>query len=162
MNVGDDGVCGENGFVRAGDAFKAATFEKEDRLVGVSGTGAYLIQVDDPSDFEQNLIVGGGNQIVESNYYGTGMNSFTMTLSEDANSIFWQISVYSINATDTFLRATNVISMERVDTADEWTQVCSMSIICTLPVTLMRYFYNHIQHSLLFMSILPSSSTLLH
>ena len=121
-NVGDDGECGVNGIVRAGDAFKAATFEKEDKLVGVSGTGAYKIQ----SDFEQNLIVGGGNQIVESNYYGNGMNSYTLTLSEDASSISWLMSRYSIDGNETSLVTTNSINLERIDTAEEWIQVCRM------------------------------------
>ena len=67
-NVADDGVCGQNGSAYVADAFKTSTHEKNDILIGVGGTGAYLVDhsLKDPK-FAWTLIPGGPEQLVVRN-----------------------------------------------------------------------------------------------
>ena len=66
-NVGDDGVCGENGSAYVADAFKTSTHEKNDILIGVSGTGSYLVGPSEANTFAWTMIPSGAEQLVVRN-----------------------------------------------------------------------------------------------
>ena len=63
-NVGDDGVCGENGSAYVADAFKTSTHEKNDILIGVSGTGNYFVDTSNDPNFSWTMIPSGAQQLV--------------------------------------------------------------------------------------------------
>lgn len=99
-NVGDDGVCGENGSAYVADAFKTSTHEKNDILVGVSGTGSYLVDPSEDPGFSWTMIPSGAQQLVEALALKFSRSVYAYTFSSSYNDLVIEFTRYDIESDD--------------------------------------------------------------
>mmetsp|Transcript_19106 Transcript_19106/g.29001 ORF Transcript_19106/g.29001 Transcript_19106/m.29001 type:complete len:466 (+) Transcript_19106:114-1511(+) len=104
-NVADDGVCGENGMAWVADAFKTSTHEKNDVLIGVSGTGGYLVdpdsQVDpDNKQFSWTIIPSADQQLVEALAINSLRVVYSYTFSSSYDEVIIEVLSYNVGTGD--------------------------------------------------------------
>jgi Ca2+-binding EF-hand superfamily protein len=132
-NVADDGVCGVNGVAIVGDAFKTSTHEKNDVLIGVAGTGLYLVdqsRIEAVKSFSWTIIPSGKGQIVESAANGDIRSVFAYTLSNDFNSMLIEWSYYEVKeGTPPKLVLRQDINIEREEDESEWLKDIKESMV---------------------------------
>lgn len=134
-NVLDDGVCGTNGYILSGSAYRASTHEKTDLLVGVSGAGFYNVDFGPDTLFNQTMIIGSNNQLIETEYLelpSIGYNAymtFTYTMNDDRNSLLLEQTVYTLSSggAASVLRR-GFFNMTRVDSEQEWIEMVQNSM----------------------------------
>jgi len=129
-NVGDDGVCGETGIAYVADAFKTSTHEKNDILIGVSGTGSYLVDPSADPNFAWTMIPSGAEQLVEALSINDNRSVYAYTFSPSFNQLTIDFTRYVIEPEKSpEMRGRLVLKVERVEDESAWLESIEDSMI---------------------------------
>jgi len=129
-NVGDDGVCGVNGGAYVADAFKTSTHEKNDILIGVSGTGSYLVDASDDPQFSWTMIPSGAQQLVEALSIGFARSVYAYTFSSSYNELIVEFTRYNIESEELpEIQNRIVLKLKRENDESEWLKSIEESMV---------------------------------
>lgn len=134
-NVLGDGVCGINGHLFTGGTYRASTHEKTDLLVGVSGSGVYNVDYGPDTLFNQTMIIGSNNQLIETEYLevpSIGYDAyltFTFTINDNRDSLLLESVVYTLSGGGVAeIRNRGFFNMTRVNSEQEWLGVSNRPV----------------------------------